>query len=71
MFKVKREISPSKLLRKLGSSAVHGFISGLQKARIDEIESKFEPYSLPSVRWIDNQISILKYAFEYLKRWYD
>lgn len=73
MFKLKinPKKSPSRILIDCGRHIKHGFVSGMQKASIDEIESKFKPYKLPSVRWTNNQISILKYAFEELKRWYD
>lgn len=71
MFKLNRKNSPSELSKRHSLAIYHGTVLGIQKARIDEIERRFKPYKLPSECWIDNQISILKYAFEDLKRWYD
>ena len=63
--------SPSQNFMNGGRHVMHGFISGIQKSKIDTLKRIFEPYKLPLMRWTFNYAYSFKRDFESMKSFYE
>lgn len=63
--------SPSHNSIGIGRHVAHGFISGIQKSKIDRLKRNFEPYKLPLMRWTFNYAYSFKRDFESMKSFYE
>lgn len=63
--------SPSRNFMNGGRHVMHGFISGIQKSKIDRLKRNFEPYKLPLMRWTFNYAYSFKRDFEFMKSFYE
>lgn len=67
----KVEFSPSREFAKLGKQIFFSFRIGMMQADINTMKSKFEPYRLPCVSWVQSYVPFNENTIEDIKRWYD